>query len=101
MRMPARPSKRAAMILEVLAGVRTPTQAAQDLGVTPSRYYLLEDMAAAALEVIACELQPRRGRRWHDGTPPRGQPEARECRHGNANAARQQALVRAAAGPSA
>lgn len=84
--------QRAAVILEVLAGVRTPTQAAQALGVTPSRYYLLEDRALAAL-VIACELQPR-GRR-HDGTRRVASLE-RECQRWQRECARQQALVRAA-----
>jgi hypothetical protein len=50
--------QRAAAILEVLAGGRTPTQAAQALGVSLGRYYLLEDKALAAL-VAACEPQPR------------------------------------------
>ena len=50
--------QRAAAILEVLAGGRTPTQAAQALGVSLGRYYLLEDNALAAL-VAACEPQPR------------------------------------------
>jgi hypothetical protein len=84
--------QRAAVILEVLAGVRTPTQAAQALGVAPSRYYLLEDRALAAL-VIACELQPRGPR--HDGTRRVASLE-RECQRWQRECARQQALVRAA-----
>ena len=52
----------AAAILEVLAGVRTPTQAAQALGVTQPRYYQVETRALQAL-VAACEPRPRgRGR---------------------------------------
>src|SRR5271155_4376029 len=50
--------QRAAAILEVLAGGRTPTQAAQALGLSLGRYYLLEDKALAAV-VAACEPQPR------------------------------------------
>ena len=35
----------AAVILEVLAGLRTPTEASQALGITPMRYYVLERRA--------------------------------------------------------
>jgi hypothetical protein len=84
--------QRAAAILEVLAGGRTPTQAAQALGVSLGRYYLLEDKALAAL-VAACELQPR-GQR-PDG-PRRLARLQRECQRWQREAARQQALVRAA-----
>lgn len=63
---PGRPSKKhgleasreakrlAAGILEVLAGVRTPAEAASGLGISTVRYYLLEDRALAGL-VLACE----------------------------------------------
>lgn len=44
----------AAVILEVLAGVRTPTQAAQAVSVSLPRYYLLETRAIAGL-MNACE----------------------------------------------
>jgi hypothetical protein len=84
--------QRAAAILEVLAGGRTPTQAAQALGVSLGRYYLLEDKALAAL-VAACELQPR-GQR-PDGARRLARLE-RECQRWQREAARQQALVRAA-----
>jgi hypothetical protein len=84
--------QRAAAILEVLAGGRTPTQAAQALGVSLGRYYLLEDKALAAL-VTACEPQPR-------GRNPNGAHRVarlqRECEHWQRECARQQALVRAA-----
>jgi len=46
--------RKAAAILEVLAGVRTPTAAAEALGITPMRYYLLEMRAIQGL-VKACE----------------------------------------------
>ncbi len=84
--------QRAAAILEVLAGARTPTQAAQALGIALSRYYLLEDRALAAL-VSACELQPRGPR--HDGARRVASLE-RECERWQRECARQQALVRAA-----
>ena len=46
--------RRAAAILEVLAGARTPTQAAQALSVSLPRYYLLEQQAVQGL-ITACE----------------------------------------------
>jgi hypothetical protein len=52
-------AKRAATaILEVLAGVRTPTQAAQALGLSVMRYYQVEARAVQGL-VTACEPQRR------------------------------------------
>jgi hypothetical protein len=48
----------AAVILEVLAGVRTPTEAASALSVSPNRYYQLEDRALEGL-LRACEPRPR------------------------------------------
>jgi hypothetical protein len=50
----------AAVILDVLAGQRTPTQAAVELGVVPVRYYQIETRALAGL-LSACE-PPLRGR---------------------------------------
>jgi hypothetical protein len=51
----------AAVILDVLAGSRTPTQACETLGVSLPRYYQLEGRALGGL-VAACESRPR-GRR--------------------------------------
>jgi hypothetical protein len=48
----------AAVILEVLAGVRTPTGAATALGIRLPRYYLWEERAVQGL-VAACEPRPR------------------------------------------
>ena len=48
----------AAAILEVLAGARTPGQAAQALSVSLPRYYQLETRAMHGL-VAGCEAQPR------------------------------------------
>jgi len=59
--------RQAAAILEVLAGARTPTQAAEALGVSVPRYYQLEGRALRGL-VSACE--PR--------SPGRGSSPARE-----------------------
>ena len=51
----------AAVVLDVLAGSRTPPQAAEALGVSLPRYYQLEARALGGL-VSACESRPR-GRR--------------------------------------
>jgi hypothetical protein len=83
--------QRAAAILEVLGGGRTPTQAAQALSVSLARYYLLEDRALAAL-VTACEPQPR-GPGANDNR--RLVRLERECERWQRECARQQALVRA------
>lgn len=48
----------AAAILEVLAGVRTPTEAAGTVGLTLPRYYFWEQRALAAL-ARACEPRPK------------------------------------------
>jgi hypothetical protein len=84
--------QRAAAILEVLAGGRTPLQAAQALGVSLGRYYLLEDQALAGL-VAACEPQPR-GRSGNDAH--RLATLERDCARWQRECARQQTLVRAA-----
>jgi hypothetical protein len=51
----------AAVILDVLAGSRTPPQAAEALALSLPRYYQLETRALAGL-IAACEPRPR-GRR--------------------------------------
>lgn len=48
----------AAVILEVLAGVRTPTEAAAAVGLSVPRYYLWEQRALEGL-VRACEPRPK------------------------------------------
>jgi len=48
----------AALILEVLAGTRTPTQAATALNVSVPRYYQLETRALHSL-VAGCESRPK------------------------------------------
>jgi hypothetical protein len=84
--------QRAAAILEVLAGARTPTEAARALGVSLSRYYLLEEKALAGL-LAACEPLPR-GPGHNDGR--RCAVLEQECQRWQRECARQQALVRAA-----
>jgi hypothetical protein len=51
-------NRRAAAILEVLAGARTPGEAAEALGVSLPHFYLLERKALEGL-VRACEVQPK------------------------------------------
>jgi hypothetical protein len=55
----------AAAILEVLAGARTPSQAAEALGVSLPRYFQLETRAMRAV-VESCEPRPRGPRRSAD-----------------------------------
>lgn len=94
---PAQPASReaqrcAAAILEVLAGVRTPADAAAGLGVSLPRYYLWEQRALAGL-VSACEPRPV-------GKGPSTQRRIASLEKENVrlrqDCARQQALVRAA-----
>ncbi|HEV3261145.1 MAG TPA: hypothetical protein VG013_30110 [Gemmataceae bacterium] len=84
--------QRAAAILEVLAGGRTPAEAAQALAVSLSRYYLLETRALQGL-LAACEPAPR-----GPGPDERRALAAlrAECDRWKRECARQQALVRAA-----
>jgi hypothetical protein len=84
--------KRATAILEVLAGTRTPTTAAEALGVSLPRYYLLEMQALQGM-LVACE--PR-----SSGRVPSAESALaalrRECEQLRRECARQQALLRAA-----
>ena len=55
----SREAKRlAAALLEVLAGTRTPTEAAQALGISAARYYQVERRALQGL-LDACEPSPK------------------------------------------
>jgi hypothetical protein len=82
----------AAAVLEVLAGARSPTEAAGALGLSLPRYYQVEARALAGL-VAACEARPH-------GRQPSPDKEVQALRRDNQRlqreAARQQALVRAA-----
>jgi hypothetical protein len=84
--------RQAAAILEVLAGVRTPTEAAEALGMSLPRYYQVEVRALRGL-VGACEARPK-------GRQPDGENAVaalkRELERWRREAARQQALARAA-----
>ena len=82
----------AAAILEVLAGARTPTQAAQALGLSLPRYYLLEVRALHGM-LVACE--PRNLDRGPSAESALAALR-RECDQLRRECSRQQALVRAA-----
>lgn len=56
--------RRAAVVLEVLAGVRTPSEAAAALKVSVNYYYLVERQAVGGL-VAACEPRPKGKRPDH------------------------------------
>lgn len=85
-------SQRAAAILEVLAGVRLPTQAARLLNISITHYYLLERKALEGL-LAACEVRPR-GRGPATAEQRVGQLE-RELERCQRECQRQAALVRA------
>ena len=84
--------QQAAAILEVLAGVRTPTQAAEALGVSLPRFYVLETRAVQGI-LLACE--PRRLGRQATAESTLATLQ-RECEQLRRECTRQQALVRAA-----
>lgn len=90
---PSREARRmATCILEVMGGTRTPTEAAQELGMPVPRYYLVEARALQGL-VDACEPRPKGRVRSVQNELASAKKEAvwwrREC-------ARYSALVRAA-----
>ena len=84
--------RQAAAILEVLAGARTPAEAAQALSVSLPRYYLLEVRALQGM-LVACEPRPLGRQQTAASALVTLQ---RECEQLRRECARQQALVRAA-----
>src|SRR5260370_24292522 len=84
--------RQAAAILEVLAGVRTPTEAAEALGMSLPRYYQVESRALRGL-VAACAPRPK-GRQ--QSVENELAALKREIERWRREAARQQALARAA-----
>jgi hypothetical protein len=82
--------RQAAAILEVLAGVRTPTEVAERLAISLTRYYIIESRALQGL-ITACEPRPRGKVRT-----PASELAAlrRECEQLRRQVARQQALLR-------
>jgi hypothetical protein len=80
------------VILEVLAGVCTPANAAQALGIRLPRYYFLEQRAIRGL-VAACEPRPKGRTVSSDRQIARLERELAVCRR---ELGRQQALARAA-----
>lgn len=81
-----------AAILEVLAGLRTPQQAAEALAISLPRYYQLETRALRGL-LEACEIRPR-GRQVDPGKEKATLEQ--ENQRLKQEIGRQQALVRAA-----
>lgn len=82
--------RQAAALLEVLAGVRTPAEVAQQLAISLTRYYIIESRALQGL-IAACEPRPRGKAR-----SPASELAAlrRECEQLRRQVARQQALLR-------
>jgi hypothetical protein len=82
--------RRGAILLEVLAGVRTPMQAAESLGLSLPGFYQLEDRAMNHF-LAGCELRPR-------GRQPNGESKqqalAREIDRLKKELRRYQTLVR-------
>lgn len=87
----AEANRLAVAILEVLAGLRTPTDAAQVLGISLPRYYQLEVRALEGL-VSACESR-KKGRQLTPESRIRRLEE--QLTQAQTECARQQALVRA------
>lgn len=81
---------RAALVLEVLAGERTATEAAEELGVTMTSYYKLEDRAVNGM-VEALKKVPRGPRRNFDKEIEKLE---RECRRLERECRRNQSLLR-------
>ncbi|NLG44021.1 MAG: hypothetical protein GX547_12285 [Phycisphaerae bacterium] len=84
--------RRAAAILEVLAGVCTPPEAAGVLGISVNGYYLLERKALAGL-TTACEAKPKG--RVGPGPEQKLAAQQREVERLRRECLRQAALVRA------
>jgi hypothetical protein len=82
----------AVAILEVLAGLRTPAEAAQSLQISVPRYYVLETRALEGL-VAACEPKPLGKQPTPQSRIAALEKQLQQARH---ECARQQALVRAA-----
>ena len=82
--------QQAAAILEVLAGVRTPTDVAQQLAISLTRYYIIESRALQGL-ITACEPRPRGRVRTPASELAALRREGEQLRR---QAARQQALLR-------
>ena len=82
----------AAVILEVLAGLRTPTEASQALGITAMRYYVLERRGLEGM-VGALRARPKGKQRGPENAL---LEMRRETRRLEREVGRLQALVRAA-----
>ena len=82
--------RRAAVVLEVLAAMRTPQQGAEVLGLSVPGYYQLEDRATHQLE-LGCAIRPRG--RQADGES-KAAALAREVERLKQEVARYQTLLR-------
>jgi hypothetical protein len=81
-----------AAILEVLAGMRTPTQAAEALGISVPRYYALESRALGGL-LEACRKRQKGRRRTPERELSKLQAEVERLKR---DCTRSQALLRTA-----
>jgi hypothetical protein len=88
----AEAKKLAVVVLETLAGVRTPVQAAQAAGISPQRYYVLE---TRSLQAVVRSLEPRRRGRQR-GSEERLAEVVREKERLERDLRRTQALLRSA-----
>src|SRR5204862_407638 len=87
----------AAAILEVLAGIRTPTEAAHTVGISLPRYYVLENRAVKSM-LVACERRSTGRVRTAESALAALQ---RECAQLRRECARLQTLRRATSSASA
>src|SRR5688572_17086843 len=85
-------NKLAVIVLDVLAGVRLPAQAAEEAGISQQSYYHLEQRVLDAI-VRACEPRPRGKTRSPERQVEQLQQQVTRLQQ---ECARQQALVRAA-----
>lgn len=83
--------KTAAVILEVLSGLRSPTEGSEALGISAMRYYVMERRALEGM-VLALEPRPKGKRQRPEETVNR---LTREKRRLERELGRMQALVRA------
>lgn len=90
----ARARQLASVVLEVLAGLRSPQEASEAVGLSTQRYYTLEARAIEGL-VAALEPRPRGGGRRKSPDKERAELEAR-CEQLEQELRRAQALVRVA-----
>jgi len=89
--MPQDTRRRAAVVLEVLTGLRTCPQAAKELGLSLAAYYALEQRAMEGL-VQSCQAMPKGRQKRPDDQI---HTLERQCQKLKQNVLRYQALIRA------